>query len=358
MGLFNIFKKKDGNESTVKGFFPVVVKQKERLTSNASKISFSIPEHLSDTFPYKPGQYIDVLVKINGKEERRSYSICSGPKEILSIGVKAIPEGKVSRFLNYGLKEGDELYISAPKGSFVIPDNCQSLVAVAAGSGITPILSMAKSLESSGKTLKLYYGNRTPEDCMFKDEIDQLANTQTTYFFTGTSIEGCRSGRINKESFNTEIKQHLDLLKADGFFLCGPEEMMKDVTETLLFYGVRKDKIHSEFFIAPVEVPKEKSEPQTYGGESHVKILLDDEISTFDMRSDEGTILEKAEKAGLDVPFSCRGGVCASCKAKVLSGKANMTLNYSLTDQEVLDGYILTCQAHPASEELTITFDE
>jgi ring-1,2-phenylacetyl-CoA epoxidase subunit PaaE len=359
MGLFNIFKKQTTDTSIPKGFFAVNVLNMERLTNEAVQISFAVPESLKNDFAFQPGQYVDIAANIDGKTYRRSYSICSGPDEPLSIGVKRVVNGKVSTWINHTLKAGDELHISAPKGSFTLPFTAKNVVAIAAGSGITPILSMAKSIENTEAKLTLFYGNRTYDSVMFEGRLTELTHTQCTHYLSREEKEGCKTGRITQASFTEEIKADLDLLKSDAFFICGPEEMIREIRETLTFFGVAKEKIHIELFTTPTAPLEEAQQPvSSFEGKSAVTMILDDEVSSFTLDSKGPHILDQAEKEGLDVPFSCRGGVCASCKAKVLKGSAVMDLNFSLTDQEVKDGYILTCQAHPTSSELTISFDE
>jgi ring-1,2-phenylacetyl-CoA epoxidase subunit PaaE len=171
--------------------------------------------------------------------------------------------------------------------------------------------------------------------------------------------EGCKTGRIDEKNLRDEIKSNLDLLKADSFLICGPEAMIQTVEDNLKFFGVSSDKIRYELFTTPVLLASQQTESShsDFSGESSVKVILDGETAEFKLKTDGDTFLQASENEGLDVPFSCRGGVCCSCKAKVLEGSASMKLNYSLTDEEVKNGYILTCQAHPTSENVTITFD-
>jgi ring-1,2-phenylacetyl-CoA epoxidase subunit PaaE len=178
-------------------------------------------------------------------------------------------------------------------------------------------------------------------------------------YLSAEILDGYKSGRLDKEAISNEIKANLSLLKADAFFLCGPEEMIKDGIEVLALFGVPKEKVHYELFTTPVLMEQQFAvSTSDFEGESKVTVILDDEQVTFGLNSDGKTILDAVNKEGYDAPYSCRGGVCSTCKAKVLKGKATMTLNNSLTDQEVQDGFILTCQAHPASEELTVSYDE
>lgn len=358
MALFGIFKKDKGNQAK-KGFYEIPVGAIERLTSDTVKVVFDVPADLSNEFQFIPGQYINIAADINGKEERRSYSICSGPTEKLAVAVKAIANGKMSNYLNTELSAGTELHISKPEGSFTLDKDAKTVVAIAAGSGITPILSIAKSMNNTNGTVHLFYGNRTTASTIAANELSALAHVKTTHFLSGESLEGTVHGRITKESFTEQIKANLDLLKADAFFLCGPEQMILDVKEALELFGVAKAKIHFELFTTPVLM---KSEEQVvtaaFKGTSKVKAILDHEMIEFNLPTVGKTLLEAVENEGMDAPFSCKGGVCSSCKAKIKKGSASMKINYSLTDKDIEEGYILTCQAHPTSEELIISFDE
>lgn len=358
MGLFSIFKK-NSEAPLHKGFHSIQVVDKQQLTPDAVKLVFDIPNELKKEFSFVPGQYINLIATVEGQEYRRSYSICSGPSEQLSIGVKAIENGKVSTFLVHTLQVGDLLNISKPEGNFGLKETDKTIVAFAAGSGITPILSIAKSLEGTTKQLNLFYGNRNFNETLFRSEIEALKQTKTTIYLSQEKRDGCKEGRMDEANVRSEIKSNLDLLKADAFLICGPEAMIQTVEENLRFFGVSKEKIRYELFTTPVLLAPKSVENvhSDYSGESTVKVILEGETVEFKLHTGGETILQASENEGLDVPFSCRGGVCCSCKAKVTEGSASMKLNYSLTDEEVNKGYILTCQAHPTSENVTISFD-
>jgi ring-1,2-phenylacetyl-CoA epoxidase subunit PaaE len=359
MGLFGLFGKKEEKGKQRKGFHLLTVSGIEKLTEDAVKISFEVPAELADKYVYKAGQYLDVSVTVNETEELRSYSICSGQNENLSIGVKQLENGKVSAWLNQNVKTGDQLSISEPRGNFVLNSAAKKIVLIAAGSGITPVLSMAKGLSKSDVETVLVYGNRTERSIMFKNEIEALSSLRAIYFLSGETKEGYRSGRIDKENFTALIKEDLDLLKADGFYLCGPEGMISEVRQVLEFFGVKADKIHFELFTTPVEMtPGATHSVAAFSGISQVTAILDGEKVHFSLDAKGPTLLEASDKAGMDAPYSCKGGVCCSCRAKVLKGSAAMNVNYALTDEEVAQGYILTCQAHPTSEELTFSYDD
>lgn len=363
MGLLGkLFKKESAatpsSSSAPKGFYTLEVLGVHRLTADSVKVEFAIPSNLKDTFAFEAGQYIDLAVDIQGQKERRSYSICSGPNENLAIGVKCIEGGKVSTWATSNLQAGMQVFVAPPKGNFTVKPEAKKLVAIAAGSGITPILSIAKSVEGTDKTMELFYGNRSVNSILFHDEIQALNNTKTQFFLSREQAEGYADGRIGKEQVIAIIKSNLDLLKYDGFYLCGPEELIFGAVDALNLFGVPKSKIFFELFQTPVGEEEEKEEVVAFTGKSKVTVILDDEKVSFEMEGRNNTLLDAANGAGLDAPYSCRGGVCSTCRCKIISGQADMNINFSLTDDEIKKGYILACQAHPISEELVITFDE
>jgi ring-1,2-phenylacetyl-CoA epoxidase subunit PaaE len=353
MGLFNLFKKKETSK-TNHGFHELKVSEVKRLNEKSVLVSFDVPSDLIQEFQFIPGQYLNFEVEIKGEKHRRSYSICSGSNQPLSVAVKAVENGIVSNWFNKQLKVGDTLRVAAPEGNFTLNSEHKNIVAIAAGSGITPIMSIAKAL-TNGK-VNLFFGNRTKSDAVFLSEIQSMSNVQFTGFLSQEEVEGFHKGRIDKKTFTEIIKSDLNILKADAFFICGPEGMIQDVKETLKLFGVNDKKIKFELFTAPINV--EPIQEVDFKGTSEVTVILDHEKLTFEMKSGNATILDLVEKNGMDAPYSCRGGVCCSCKAKIMEGKATMRVNYSLTDEEVKQGYILTCQAQPNSEKLTISYDE
>jgi ring-1,2-phenylacetyl-CoA epoxidase subunit PaaE len=357
MAFFNkIFKKENTNSKIPKGFYELEIKEIIHLTDEAIQLIFKIPSELKKEFSFIPGQYVNIIAQINNEECRRSYSICSDIEEDLSIAIKTIEGGKVSNWAKNSLQAGMMLLVSTPEGNFHVKKE-KNIVGFVAGSGITPILSIAKHIEKNDGNLKLFYGNKTEKAIMFKSNLDGLKNTKTSYFLSQETKDNFQKGRLNKENISEIIKQDLSILKADGYFLCGPEEMIMAGTEVLKLFGVDKEKIHFELFTTPTTMKSLETEQVSFSGTSQVKIILDEEEINLTLKSDGKTILDAVSNAGYDAPYSCRGAVCCTCKAKIVKGKANMTLNYSLTDQEVADGYILTCQAHPASDELVITYD-
>jgi len=351
MGIFSFKKKKSGSDSK---WNDLLVTDLQKISSDTSVVTLGIENEKASLFKFIPGQYLAIEVEINGVAARRSYSICSGPSEELKIAVKSVPQGLVSNFINNELKIGDTIKSMAPDGNFTLKDE-KNLVVFASGSGITPIVSIAKSL-SKDASMRLFFGNKTVDDILFHEDLKQLPQVQLINYLSRENNADYKKGRLDKANITEEIKADLSLLKADAYLLCGPEEMIKDGIDTLTFFGVSSQKIHYELFTPPVLLLKEETKID-FKGECTMEVTLDHETIEITMKNDKQTILDAVENAGFDPPFSCRGGVCCSCKAKIIEGEATMRLNYSLTDEEVKNGYILTCQARPASEKLIISYD-
>ena len=361
MGLFKKLFNKD-KKVLKKGFVQLSIESITRETKNAVAVSFSVPPEEKSNFKFIPGQYLNFAIEIDGKEIRRSYSICSGVNESLTIAVKEVEDGTVSKWFNREAKEGDLIWASTPQGSFTLTDAGKKYVAFAAGSGITPIMSIAKAIDlSQDGELNLYYSNKTEDNIIFHNQLNSLSNSkiQVKYLLSQEQKEGFNHGRFSKDKLTELIKENIALLKADGFYICGPEKMIVNTSEVLKTFGISEDKIHYELFTPPVLLKSNETEATaTYTGLSRVTVILDDEEDTFDLETDGDTILDEVESYGIDAPFSCRGGICCTCKAKVLKGSARMDTNMALTDSEVEEGYILTCQAHPNSEEIVVSYDE
>ena len=351
-------------------FYTLKVAEIRRETEDSVSVAFNIDDNQKLAFSYKPGQYLTLKLSINGVEERRSYSLCSCPfeDELLRVAVKKVENGKVSTYINEKLKEGDLVEVMAPQGNFVLDvnENNENLyVAFAAGSGITPIMSMVSSVlkKESKSRFVLFYGNKNAANTIFKSQLDGFLSDEINvqYIFSREpGSDDLYSGRIDKEKANQLLKKNVDLLRAEGFFLCGPEEMILNVTETLKEFGVNKDKIFYELFTTPVLFAENESaqkEESDFSGLAKVKVICDDEEVEFELAADGDVILDAAFEYDLDLPFSCKGGVCCTCKAKVVEGKVIMDANYALSDAEVEDGYVLTCQAHPASSNVVVDFD-
>ena len=355
MGIFDRFKKSDKPEAVSRGFHAIQVKELTHLNKDAVQVSFEIPTDLQQEFKFVAGQYINLELQINGKKERRSYSICSGPNEPIAVAVKRVDKGIVSNFLNDQTSTDFPIWIAKPEGNFKLNSDAKNIVCLAAGSGITPMLSMAKHLNSSAK-MHLFYGSQSKSSILFEKELAEIPSVECTHFLSKEEVAGHEYGRLTKDRFIEKIKENLQLLQAEAFYICGPSGLVADMQECLSFFGVSKEKIHIELFTA-AEI-KEAGVSNDFTGESQVKVMIDGETASFTMKGEQHSVLELAEKNGLDAPYSCRGGVCCSCRAKVLKGSAKMRSNFSLTDEEVKNGYILTCQAFPTSPELIVSFDE
>ena len=350
-------------------FHTLKVKDIRKETNQAVSIAFELPADLKNTFSFESGQYVTVKKNVDGEDIRRSYSICSTPfEEEIRIGVKKIDNGKMSGFLNDQLTVGDELEIMPPAGNFTAKNHAGNIIGVAAGSGITPVFSLLKSVIKAGGKFTLFYGNINEASTIFKKELDALATNHPNNFVVHytydegavSQLEAIQCGRIDEQKMNDFIKLNLEILKADGFYICGPEAMINTVNETFKKMGVADEKIHFELFTTPVKKAEslEQAAPDSsYEGTSHVTVIMDGEEFEFDLNSKGATILDTAIEQGADAPFSCKGAVCCTCKAQIVEGKATMEMNYALSDEEVADGFILTCQAHPASDKLVVDYD-
>lgn len=357
MSFFGKLFKKESSVKIPRGFYNIPVQQINRLTKDAVEIVFDVPQELKDTFAFIPGQYITVSITIDGKEERRSYSICSEKGSPLAIAVKEVEGGRVSPWFNKQLQVGESIFISKPDGRFLL-NEAKKVVMIAAGSGITPVMSMAHEIEKTeGASMKLIFSNKTESDILFRERLDNLSKTEKHYFLTQEAKDGFDQGRITKDTFMGIIREDLGILKSDGFFICGPEEMIQNVKAALQLFGVAENKIHFELFTTAAKSDPAPAVASDFKGTTKVKVILDDEAFEFEMNSNK-TLLDAAVSEDVDAPYSCRGGVCSTCRAKVLKGSVQMNLNYTLTDKEIEQGYILTCQSHPTSEELIISYDE
>jgi ring-1,2-phenylacetyl-CoA epoxidase subunit PaaE len=344
-------------------FHKVHIQEIKQETANAVSVLFNIPQDLKAAFSFTAGQYITLQKEINGEDVRRAYSICSTPESgDIRVAIKAVENGKFSVYATSDLKEGDEIEITSPEGRFLLnPKADKNYIGFAAGSGITPILSMIKSvLESEpSSNFTLVYGNKSEADTIFHSELNILKESFSNrfklhYIFSRENVKNELRGRIDENVTNYFVKNMYKETSFDTAFLCGPEEMIKEVSKTLESNKIAKENIHFELFTASVneEVASEVKE-----GTTVVTVLLDDEEATFKMEQ-TSDILAAALRNNIDAPYSCQGGVCSSCLAKVTEGKAVMVKNSILTDGEVADGFILTCQAHPTTSNITIDFDD
>lgn len=364
-GAYKRIKKLSG-----KGFYKIKVKNIQRETNECVSVGFDIPSDLKNTFEYKPGQHIIIKKQINGTELRRTYSICTSPNENeLRIAIKKIDNGVFSGYVNSNLKVGEELEIMPPHGRFYHepkPANAKSYVAFAAGSGITPIISIIKSvlLDEPKSHFTLFYGNRKTESTIFLEEIEALKNIYISRFsvFYVMSRETIGSslfkGHIDKEKCLKFSQMCFNPAETDEVFICGPVQMAEAVKECMLSIGIHSSKIHHELFTNIGIKPKTDEIADTKSINSKITIINDGVELNFNLETSDENILDAALKNGANLPFACKGGVCCTCRAKLLEGEVKMDINYSLEPDEVKKGYILTCQSHPVSKNIKITFDE
>ncbi|SHI50573.1 ferredoxin--NADP reductase [Pseudozobellia thermophila] len=345
-------------------FHSLTVKHIKPLTPSSVAITFTIPKDLIQTFDFTPGQYITIKKEIKGKELRRAYSICSSPKsDSLTIGVKKVDKGGFSDYANTQLAVGDVLEVMPPEGRFTFSPSGgpKKIAAFAAGSGITPIMSIAKAVLASHPKSKfvLVYGNKSYKETMFYTDLVKLQLDHPdrffTYFITSQTQESdSLFGRIDSSTVNYALKNKHKDTDFDGFYLCGPEAMINQVSETLQENDIPKDRIHFELFTT-TEILDEM--PVDVEGQTQVKVIVDDEEFNLTMDKKE-IVLDAVLKENIDAPYSCQGGVCSSCIARIKEGKAEMVKNQILTDGEIAEGFILTCQAHPLTPTLTIDYDD
>jgi ring-1,2-phenylacetyl-CoA epoxidase subunit PaaE len=337
-------------------------------TEDTVSIAFDVPETLQADYAFHAGQYLTLKAQIDGEEVRRSYSLCSAPHENeWRVAIKQVEGGKFSTYANATLAVGQDMEVMTPTGNFsVTPDNNndQTYVLFAAGSGITPILSIAKTLlkEESNSSIHLFFGNKGFGSIIFREEIEALKNSYMDRFRVvhilsrenlGNEIQ---KGRITAEKCDSLFTAFLKNEQIKGIYTCGPEEMILGVKESMTRNGVSEKLIHFELFGTNIS-KKSKTETSTLEIDSNVTVILDGDSIDISLISGE-SILDAAQKAGADLPFACKGGVCCTCKAKIIKGTARMDVNYALEKDEVEAGYILTCQAHPTSEKLIVSFDE
>ncbi len=349
----------------------VKISEVKQETPDCVSVCFDVPINLRASFSYTAGQHVIVRREINGEDVRRTYSFCSAPESgEYRIAVREIDAGLFSTYINNDLRVGDSLEISNPIGDFALKtdvSNARNYVAFAAGSGITPIMAMIKDVLSREPKSRffLYYGNRDSEHTIFAEDIAALKNQYMDrfsyqYFLTRQAVDiPFFNGRINAEKTETLHKNVFSALGVDSYYLCGPLSMVEDVRKALLKAGETEEHIHSELFFAETDTSagRAKSKPEGVA-KSTVKIISDGREVTVDYRDEHGSILEAALKSGIDVSFACKGGVCATCRAKVIEGEVDMALNYGLEADEVQAGFVLTCQSVPLSPNITISFDE
>ena len=353
-------------------FYKIEVKDIYKETVDCSVVTFDVPENLQEDFNFSAGQYLTLKAIIEGKDIRRSYSLCSSPLDKKwKVAVKQIPGGVFSTYINEVVKTGDVLEIMKPDGNFGVPVNTEkpkNYIAFAAGSGITPMLSIIKThlAAEPDATFKLFYLNRTVKSIIFKEEIEQLRNQyfgrfEIFYFLTKEQRDiELFNGRFNKEKLDVLTNTIIDVSITDDVFICGPEEMIFLIRDSLVAAGLEKEKVHYELFVTGLsEEDKQRAarlaEQKVEGVE--VTIVDGGKDFHFTMTDEYDNILDAALGAGADLPFACKGGVCSTCKCKVEGGSVEMKLNYALEEDEVAQNLVLSCQAVPTSDKVKVNFD-
>ena len=352
-------------------FHNLEVKEVRIETPECVCIVFDIPSDLKNDFEFKQGQSIAIRVFDNSEEIRRSYSICSSPLDNeLRVAVKKVGGGFFSTYANTKLKKGDFLEVMSPSGNFntqLDPGSAKNYVAFAAGSGITPLLSIIKTTLAieAKSTFTLVYGNKNSGSIIFREELEALKNIYMErfvliYILSRERTESMiNSGRIDAEKC-TQLLKLIQFEKIDEYFLCGPESMIFSVKSFLESTGIDRKKIHFELFTTPVRKGSVKNQipvNEDSGNLSFISVKVDGRTFDFNLDYQKSNILDAALAEGADLPFACKGGVCCTCKAKLISGQVEMEVNYGLEPDEVAAGYILTCQSHPRSEKVVVDYD-
>jgi ring-1,2-phenylacetyl-CoA epoxidase subunit PaaE len=354
------------------GFHKLKIVDVRRETADSVSIRFEIPPTLKDVFAFRAGQHLTLRADMNGEDLRRNYSVCMAPHENeIRIAVKLMPGGRFSGWANSALKIGAEIEVLPPLGRFVLPKTDSAdpyYVALAGGSGITPVLSILKTVlkENPRARFTLLYGNRDSASIMFLEELAGLKNRYLDrleiYHFLENEAEEIElfNGRLDRAKCDEVFSSLVDVSAADAFFICGPGPMMDAAEESLKARGVAPERIFIERFttgkISAEQLARDEALQQKAQG-TQITVTLDGRRSKISFNAEKGNILESVQAAGLPAPYACKGGVCSTCRAKVLSGSVTMKKNYGLSDEEVAQGYVLTCQSVPTTDDVALSYD-
>lgn len=346
-------------------FHSLAVSAVDRVTDDAAAITFAVPDDLRDVFAFAAGQSLTLRKVVDGVEHRRTYSICAPVGQAPRIGVREIPGGLFSRWLVRDVRPGDAVEVQAPSGSFrADPAAGGRHLCIAAGSGITPMLSIASSvLANPDARVTLLYGNRTTNTVMFAEELSDLKNAHTSRFDLVHVLSReprdveLFSGRLDADRLRQLLTVLVPVAAMDHVWLCGPFEMLTDARAVLAELGVPAERVHFELFYVDEPPPALRhAENVVEGDTSEVTVVLDGRKTTTPMRRD-ATILDSAQQVRGDLPFACKGGVCGTCRARICDGRAEMVRNYALDPGEVAQDFVLTCQTFPVSDTVTVDFD-
>ena len=341
-------------------------------TEDTSVVTFDVPADLQEEFKFTQGQHLTLKTDINGEDVRRSYSLCSSPLDNKwQVAVKLINEGKFSTYINEILKQGDNIEVMAPSGKFGVPVKpleSKNYLFFAAGSGITPVLSMVKAhlAQEPNATCKLFYVNKTAKSIIFKEELEQLRNKyfgrfEIFYFLTKEKRDiELFNGRFDDEKMKVLTNTFIDIPDTNDVFLCGPEKMVNYVSDYLIDAGLPKENVHFELFVTGLsEEDIKRAERLSKQNVEGVEITIVDggKEFSFTMTKEYDNILDAALGAGADLPFACKGGVCSTCKCEVKEGHVEMKINYALDEKEVSQNLVLSCQAVPTTDKVVVDFD-
>jgi ring-1,2-phenylacetyl-CoA epoxidase subunit PaaE len=355
-------------------FHPLVIRDVRRESPDCVSVAFAVPDELRSAFAFRQGQYLTLRTTLEGEEVRRSYSICTAPHENdLRVAIKRVDGGAFSTYANDVLRRGDTLDVMPPQGRFFVEKSTENnpiYVAFAAGSGITPIISILKNTlhEEANSRFVLFYGNRGFDHIVFREELEALKNRYPArlsvhHILSRESLgSDLFQGRIDEDRCKRLGQVFFQSEHVAQYFLCGPEEMIFGVKNALETMGVPAQRIKFELFTTANSKKKAAAAPPTgprvaAAFDASIRVIQDGATFEFNLPSDGSTLLDAAMRAGADLPFSCKGGVCSTCKARVLEGEVSMEINYGLEPDEVAAGYVLTCQAHPKSPHVTVSFD-
>jgi ring-1,2-phenylacetyl-CoA epoxidase subunit PaaE len=351
-------------------FHRLAVSDLRRETADAVSLTFAIPKELAEDYRFSPGQYLTLRTMMDGEEVRRSYSICSGPDDgELRIAVKKIDGGAFSNWAADELKCGDELDVMTPTGRFGVtaaPDQARVYVGFAAGSGITPILSIVKGVlaREPDSRFFLFYGNRSASGMLFREALEELKDRFIERLSVFHVISGEEQdipilhGRLDGEKVRVLLRSLVSWQDVDHVFICGPSGMSEDIEATCRAIGIAENRIHVERFVSEFGgKPRPKMVvPPTAPPKAFAALIIDGKRREVPIAEGEA-ILDAALRAGVDLPFACKGGMCSTCRARLVEGKARMEVNYSLEPWELEKGFILTCQARPVTDRVVVDYD-
>jgi len=346
-------------------FHTLTVASVEQLTDDSAAVTFDVPDELREAYAFEAGQSLTLRRMIGGQEHRRTYSICAPVGERPRVGVREIPDGLFSSWLVHDVRPGDRIEVQTPTGNFrADPDGGGRHLCIAAGSGITPMISIASSvLRHPDAQVTMIYGNRTSGSVMFAEELADLKNRHGSRFELVHVLSReprdveLFSGRLEADRLRRLLTALVPMAAVDEVWLCGPFGMIADAREVLDELGVERERVHFELFYVDEPPPElHRADKVISGATSDVTIVLDGRTTTAPMPRDQ-SVLDGAAATRNDLPFACKGGVCGTCRAKLTDGEVEMRRNYALEDAEVDAGFVLTCQSHPVSERVTVDFD-